>query len=103
MTLLTKELAVQYLSSVDSAKKFHLYQGASLSNIEDLFLALQSISDQQFLHHRNEQKNDFYNWVLHVITDSKLANDIARAKTQKTMAKKIGERVTFLKSRAEER
>ena len=70
-----------------------------LSSLEHASKELKSISPEQFSHHVNEEKNDFANWVSEVIGDQALARNLARAKTPKTVAKKVSQRVSYLKKR----
>jgi len=53
-----------------------LLEGRPIKSLRQLAKALPSMSDSTFNHHVNEHKNDFYNWVLHVYKDQKLANKI---------------------------
>ena len=60
--------------------------------------------DEQFKYHVNKEKNDFWNWVRNIIEDKKLARDIEKVKTKKTMIKKIKSRIDriedFLKKKS---
>ncbi|MBR9699499.1 hypothetical protein GOV09_03535 [Candidatus Woesearchaeota archaeon] len=96
---LTPEYAEHLLATAPSDKNFHIFNGPMVHCIEELHQALRQISEEQFKHHKNNSKNDFYNWILLVVGDIKLANDIARAKTKQTMLKRIDERISYLKSK----
>ncbi|MBD3164382.1 hypothetical protein GF323_04225 [Candidatus Woesearchaeota archaeon] len=93
---LTSETAERFLSDVEHEKSFFINEGPALRNIIQLHDALSSISDKQFYFHRNNNKNDFYNWIKNVIGDSRLANDVARAKTRQTIIKRIKKRIELL-------
>ncbi len=86
------------LGDASPEKSFFVNCGPTIKNISELQAALNSMSNEQYLYHRNNTKNDFYNWVLQVIGDSRLANDLARAKTKETAAKKVKERLDYLQS-----
>jgi hypothetical protein len=93
---LTSDKAQQFLTEVGPDKCFYVFNGPVLKCISDLNTNLPNMTDEQFSYHRNGQKNDFYNWILNVIGDVKLANDIARARTKETTFKKVNERYEFL-------
>ena len=95
---LTKEAAQKFLSDVALDKYFYIYNGPIVKNIIELADVLDNITDEQFRYHRNNGKNDFYSWVKLVVLDNRLANEVARAKTLKTMQKKVKQRIDYLKS-----
>lgn len=94
---LTLSVIERFLGDVASDKYFFVYNGPVLKSIEELHTALGNMTEEQFLYHRNNEKNDFYNWVISVIGDIRLANEIGRAKTKETTIKKIKDRLDFLK------
>ena len=94
---LTIESASRLLADVPPDKVFYVFNGPLLKNLEELKKCLESINDETFAYHRSHIKNDFYNWVLFVVGDARLANDIARCKTGLTTLKKVKERVEALK------
>lgn len=59
---------------------FVVADGKRLRNIIELADALETMSEAVFMHHVNETKNDFSNWVKDVFYDHSLAGDISRAK-----------------------
>ncbi|MEM2144077.1 MAG: hypothetical protein QW279_01845 [Candidatus Jordarchaeaceae archaeon] len=89
--------AKKFLADVPPDKIFYVFKGPTLRNMEQLAQALEKMSDEQFNHHRSDSKNDFYNWVSQVIGDKKLADDLTKAKTKAATAKKVKERVAYLK------
>jgi len=64
--------------------------GQILSNLSDLSFAIGSMDDEVFLHHVTDEKNDFADWVEHVLQDQECAQAL-RAAQKKTQAKKIVE------------
>lgn len=64
--------------------------GQILQNLADLSVAIGSMDDEIFLHHVSTQKNDFADWVEHVLQDSECAQALRKAKKQ-AQAKKIVE------------
>jgi hypothetical protein len=61
---------------------FHLRNGQSLKNLEELYSAIKVMSSDDFNHHVNSDKNDFANWVAHVLGEEELAGKL-RAKPTK--------------------
>ena len=64
--------------------------GQILSNLSDLSFAIGSMDDEVFLHHVTQEKNDFADWVEHVLQDQECAQALRTAQ-KKTQAKKIVE------------
>jgi hypothetical protein len=95
---LTSEAAAKFLSDLPLDKCFYVQNGPVIKNLEEFIQALESMSDASFSYHRNGTKNDFYNWILFVIGDSRLANEVGTAKTKETTLKKAKARVGYLKS-----
>lgn len=95
---LTPEIAAKFLAEVPADKYFYLSNAQVLKSSVELGKSLETMPEEVFSSHRNGIKNDFYNWVLFVIGDVRLANEIARAKTKETTLKKVAERIKFLQS-----
>lgn len=69
---------------------FWARDGQVLSNLADLSFAIGSMDDEIFLHHVTKDKNDFADWVEHVLMDKECAQALRKAQ-KKTQAKKIVE------------
>ena len=95
---LTFEAAQRFLVDVPLDKFFYINKGPIIKNVGELAEYLKIIPDEIFIYHRNNTKNDFYNWILFVVGDVKLANEIAHAKTKNTTYKRVVARISFLKS-----
>lgn len=63
-------------------KWFVLNDGRKLRTIDELKESLKVMENNIFSHHVNQDKNDFYSWILHVFNDAKLAEKIMSAKTK---------------------
>src|SRR3989338_2486683 len=96
----TKEEAVNYLRNVAPEQCFWVNNGPILKNLEELSNALPQMSSDTFSHHVNNEKNDFSNWVRHVIGDEKLANDLLSSKSRESALKKVSSRLDSLKKKA---
>jgi hypothetical protein len=57
------------------------------------------MSDETFAFHVNTEKNDFANWVRGIIGDEKLTRDLTKSQNRTQAAKKVAERVDFLKAK----
>lgn len=74
---------------------FWTRDGRILQNLQDLHLAFGSMDDEIFLHHANTEKNDFADWIEHVLEDLDVAVALRTVK-ERTEAEKMLE--TYLKS-----
>jgi hypothetical protein len=74
---------------------FWTRDGRILQNLQDLHLAFGSMDEEIFLHHANTEKNDFADWVEHVLEDLDVAVELRTAK-ERTEAEKM--LATHLKS-----
>jgi len=71
------------------AQCFWVHNGPILKNIAELGEALRRMSDEQFVHHVNRQKNDFAKWIVDVLQLSALAHDLHKATTRKAAIKAL--------------
>ncbi len=75
--------------NLPAEKFFYVRDGQVLKSLHELPAALRVMSDETFRHHVNEEKNDFYNWTLHVFQHSSLARKIKSVRSRDMMAKKV--------------
>lgn len=59
---------------------FWTTDGQVLENLDQLQIAFGSMDDEVFLHHVTKEKNDFADWVEHVLDDAVCAGLLRRAK-----------------------
>ena len=59
---------------------FWTSDGQVLEDLNQLQLAFGTMGDEVFLHHVTKEKNDFAEWVEHVLSDADCAADLRRAK-----------------------
>ena len=78
MKLPSVDVAKSYLADVPKEKAFLLWNGKSILNIEELELALNYMPPYIFEQYVNDSKNDFSNWVLHVVKDEYLAELLSK-------------------------
>jgi len=98
MSRINKENAKNILSNVPEDKVFWVNDGRVLRNLQDLSSALANISEETFAYHVNNEKNDFGNWVNGIISDKKLANEIAKTKSKGNMLSRVNKRINQLNS-----
>lgn len=83
-----KTSSKKYLEKVPETMVFWCNDGQIFNCLDQLMLGFDMMSDETFMYHCNQDKNDFACWIMDVVGDGELAKDIKKAKT-KTEAKKI--------------
>jgi hypothetical protein len=78
----------KYLTKVPETLVFWCHDGQTFNGLEQLIAGFDLMSEETFMYHANEDKNDFSCWIIDVIGDEALAKDIKKAKN-KAEAKKI--------------
>jgi len=63
-------------------KKFWLCDGSAIRNFEELEYALRYMSEEIYGHHVNENRNDFYDWILNVFKDTTIADEIKKSRNR---------------------
>ncbi|MBI4144643.1 hypothetical protein HY493_00360 [Candidatus Woesearchaeota archaeon] len=84
------------LRDVHPDHAFAVKDGPKLRNLYDLERELRRLSDGQFKHHVNDAKNDFYNWIYHIVKDEELAMQLAQVQDKKAMANVVERRIKQL-------
>ncbi len=69
--------------NVPSNKVFWLQEGQSASNIKDLYMAIKDMNEENFVKFCNDEKNDFYNWIVDVLEDHELGANLAGVKSHR--------------------
>ena len=90
---ITKDVALKLLSNVPETNQFWCKDGIALSNLKDLKSALQSMSNETFMHHVNSEKNDFYNWINDIIGDKELADKLRSLQSKNSVTKEVKNRI----------
>ena len=91
--------AAKLLARVPEEYVFWCQDGHVLRDINELGEALASMSDEIFVSHSNTEKNDFANWVRDIIKDEKLARDLMNSSDREQAAKRVAERVDYLRTK----
>lgn len=81
------------LEDVEESKRFWVYNGPVVKNLNELYSAIQVMSDDTFAYHVNESKNDFHNWIRDVCKDERLANRLKNLKKKGEIAEAIKRRI----------
>ena len=82
------------LGDVNPNKEFCFCNGLHVKNLHELLTAFETIEDNIYKFHANNEKNDFSNWIRVVIEDFGLAYGLKNANKQ--------EAITILKDRIEQ-
>jgi len=94
-----KNMARLWLENVPQDKVFWCRDGKVVRNMDELAAALRQMSEETFRYHATGQKNDFITWVRDVIGDMTLTNQLKKAASPATSARKVELRLAWLKQR----
>jgi hypothetical protein len=82
-----KEESAKRVSSkkeeISPEKYFILKDGTHIKSIKELAMMMDSMSDDSFSFHVNEEKNDFANWIRDVFGKEDLADSLLALKCRK--------------------
>jgi len=71
------------VAKVSPDKYFVLCSGGLIKDMEELALMLDHISDDEFRHHVNYERNDFCCWLKDVFNEIELAEELGKTKDKK--------------------
>ena len=63
---------------------FYLCDGGVLKNLKELAKTIRNMPEEHFEHHVNSNNNDFANWVIHVLKEAKLGEEMLRTTDKDT-------------------
>jgi hypothetical protein len=95
----SSEVRKRYLAASPAEHMFWCQDGRVFRDMADLARGLDSMADEVFSYHANDDKNDFANWVRDVIGDQQLAGELSRAHGRIAAAAAVQQRVAFLSQR----
>ena len=78
---------------MEEQQAFYCRDGKVAKSLDDLALILRDMAEDEFSHHVNSYKNDFANWILHVLNDRELAGSVAKAMSKQEIILSINERI----------
>lgn len=87
----------KYLENVPDENYFKLCLGIELRSLEELEVALESMSDKTFKFHVNSEKNDFQAWIQEVIKDEKLTTALENIKDRDKYLAEVRKRIDEIK------
>lgn len=73
------------VAEVSDEVAFYLHHGGAIKSLSQLLENLRIMKDSQFEHHVTPDKNDFANWIDHILHDKELAEQMKNA-TSKSAA-----------------
>ena len=76
----SKKAHVRALVCAPGEQCFWTTDGQVLQDLNQLQLAFGTMGDEVFLHHVTKEKNDFADWVEHVLDDAPCATELRRSK-----------------------
>ncbi len=86
------------LKDVHPEHVFKLKSGSTVKNMYELANELATMDEETFTHHVNEERNDFYNWILHIIRDEHLARVFSEIKDRRLMLAAVEKRIEQLEN-----
>lgn len=97
MRKIDPDTAKKFLSSVRPEKSFWVNNGPIVNSLKTLPKTVEEMTEDQFKHHVNKEKNDFSSWIGEIIGDAELAKTLKTVKTKKSFLAKLKSRVDSLK------
>ena len=95
-----KEEARKILADVNPECCFWVNNGPVIRNLEELHNAFDNMNNETFMHHANNEKNDFISWVKDVLGDKRLSDDLMKSKSKQSAVNKVKQRLQVLKRSA---
>lgn len=83
--VIEKDIAGLFSRNVSDDDSFMLDQGGSLYSLNDLLNSLNSMDSSVFKHHVNDERNDFFNWIVHCFNEKVLADKVKFCKTKEDL------------------
>jgi hypothetical protein len=97
MAVTMNKKPTKLLADTSDQQAFHCTDGRVLRNLPELADALNVMSEDTYMYHANDSKNDFAAWVRDVFGDSKLSNELLRSSSRSQAADKVAGRVASIK------
>ena len=72
-------------SNVEQGKEFTFKNGNTAKNVSQLYKNIKELPRKDFLHHCNEKRNEFYNWIFDEVQDVELAKEVLGCTDKKMM------------------
>lgn len=88
--------ASRILEDVHHSRHFRTKHGAYIKNLYELLDAVRKMGQAEFAHHLNDDKNDFREWVHHVLNDYDLAEELSKCRNKQQLVAKLEKRIEHL-------
>ena len=75
---------------------FRVTNGKTIKNLYELASELASMDEEVFRHHVNDERNDFHNWILHIVRDEHLAQVFSEIRDRRLMLAAVEKRIQQL-------
>ena len=90
-------LALKVLGNAHSDKEFCFCNGLHTKNLNELLIAFETIENDVYQFHANNEKNDFSSWVKDVFEDEELASNL-KMKDREEVIGILKDRIDYLKT-----
>ncbi len=87
-----------FLDTVNPQNYFVLKNGFLVRSLPELASVIRDIDGEIFYHHVNSEKNDFINWIDHVVGDDFLKNNLKGIDTQEQFLRILNSRIYQLQT-----
>lgn len=77
---------------------FRTKNGKIIKNLYELGSEIAAMDEAIFRHHVTEDRNDFHNWVLHILRDEHLADVFSEIKDRRLMLAAVQKRIEQLEN-----
>ena len=99
MAIRTKQDAARVLEKVEGYRCFFCNDGCINASLQELANCMDHMTEAIYNHHVTSSNNDFSNWILVVLGDSKLAADLTKASDRTEAAILITKRIAWLQNK----
>jgi hypothetical protein len=84
--------------SASHGKEFIFHDGSRAKTLSELLIKIEHLSDHEFHHFVNHSKNDFANWIEHVLEDKTFASKLRLLSSRNEIVRFIRDRVEEINS-----
>jgi hypothetical protein len=93
---MTDDLSKIFEKNAEWKESFHVWKGPVIRNVRELFEFLDQMSQEQFVHHVNDKKNDIAEWVEHVFEHTEIADEIREIGTKDELYYLLKAKIKFV-------
>ncbi len=89
---------MSFLRDIHPELALRTKNGRRINNLYQLASELAAMDEEIFRYHVTEQRNDFANWIQHIVRDEHLARVLASIKDRRLMFAAVEKRIQDLES-----